>query len=191
MREAQLASWLARSQAETSVDRMLAEPVRPRAVTARAALGILAASRRFGIAALGLQARRSRGGAGVPNGLGVLADEIDQSFAVLEEALRGRTDPAPLPQLRAAQVELARHIGTTSAEAATSLAADTDLMVDSVNTIAHLLHRLRANDGAKPPDANDGARPPDANDGARPPDANDGARPPNADGAEKPGTGRA
>jgi hypothetical protein len=100
----------------------------------------------------------------------------------LEDALRGRTDPAPLPQLRAAQVEVARHIGTTSAEAATSLAADTDLMVDSVNTIAHLLHRLRANDGAKPPDANDGAKTPDAN---------DGSRPPYADGAEKPGTGRA
>jgi hypothetical protein len=55
-------------------------------------------------------------------------------------------------------------------------------MVDSVNTIAHLLHRLRANDGAKPPDANDGAKTPDAN---------DGSRPPYADGAEKPGTGRA
>jgi hypothetical protein len=156
MRAAQLASWLARSEAETSVDRMLAEPVRPRAVTARAALGILAASRRFGIAALGLQSRRTRDQAGAPDELGLLASEIDQSFAILEDALRGRTDPPPLPRLRDAQVELARRIGATTADAATSLAADTDLMVDSVNTIAHLLHRLHANPGAKAPDTGPG-----------------------------------
>jgi uncharacterized membrane protein YccC len=180
MHAAQLASWLARSEAETSVDRMLAEPVRPRAVTARAALGILAASRRFGIAALGLHSRRTRDRVVAPDELGLLASEIDQSFAVLEDALRSRTDPPPLPQLRTAQVELARRIGATSADAATSLATDTDLMVDSVNTIAHLLHRLHANDGAKAPDSNRGAKAPDSNRGAE----TSGAAPPDGAAAD-------
>ena len=143
MRSAQLASWLARSVAETSVDRMLAEPVRPRAVTVRAALGILAASRRFGIATLSLRARLSRAAPVSSGKLRALAREIDESFTILEDALRRHADPEPLPRLRDAQIALAKRLDATPDGNATSLAADTDLMVDSINTIAHVLHRLR------------------------------------------------
>ncbi|MBD5604270.1 MAG: FUSC family protein, partial [Candidatus Eremiobacteraeota bacterium] len=156
IRSAQTASWLARSSAETSVDRMLAEPVRPRALTVRAALGVLAASRRFGIAALGLHARLSRARPVATSRLRTLATEIDDSFEILEDALRRHADPAPLPDLRDAQIALVKRMGETHRNDATSLDADTDLMVDSINTIAHVLHRLRTagdGNGSAPPDA--------------------------------------
>ncbi len=146
IRLAQRESWLARSNAESSVDRMLAEPVRPRAITVRAALGILAASRRFGIATLGLYARLSRSPAVNTSKLPTLASEIDASFGILEDALRRHEDPAPLPQLRDAQIALAKRLDETPGGDDSSLGADTDLMVDSLNTIAHVLHRLRESD---------------------------------------------
>ncbi len=63
IRQAQVAAWLARSNAEASVDAMVNEPVRPKAVSVRAALAILAASRRFGVASLTLQSRLERAAA--------------------------------------------------------------------------------------------------------------------------------
>ncbi len=143
---AQVGSWLARTNAEASVDRMLAEPVPPRAVTVRAALGILAASRRFGVAVLGLQARRSRASEIPRDKLGILAREIDASLAIVADALRRHADPAPLPELRDAQIALVKRLDATPGGDVTALGADTDLMVDSVNTMAHLLHKLRASD---------------------------------------------
>jgi hypothetical protein len=151
IRHAQRESWLARSNAESSVDRMLAEPVRPRAITVRAALGILAASRRFGIAMLGLYARLSRSNAVTTSKLPILANEIDASFAILEDALRRHEDPAPLPQLRDAQIALRMRLDETPGGDDSSLGADTDLMVDSLNTIAHVLHRLRESEAARNP----------------------------------------
>jgi hypothetical protein len=125
---------------------MLAEPVRPRAITVRAALGILAASRRFGIATLGLYARLSRSHPVTTSKLPALADEIDASFAIIEDALRRHEDPAPLPQLRDAQIALTARLDELPGGDDSSLGADTDLMVDSLNTIAHVLHRLRESD---------------------------------------------
>ncbi len=151
IRHAQRESWLARSNAESSVDRMLAEPVRPRAITVRAALGILAASRRFGIAMLGLYARLSRSNAVTTSKLPTLANEIDSSFAILEDALRRHEDPAPLPQLRDAQIALRTRLDETPGGDDSSLGAGTDLMVDSLNTIAHVLHRLRESEAARSP----------------------------------------
>ena len=143
VRTAQRESWLARSNAESSVDRMLAEPVRPRALTVRAALGILAASRRFGIAALGLDARRSRARAVPKEKLETLAGEIEVSLDIVADALRRHADPAPLPELRDAQIALVRRLHAAPDGDTTALAADTDLMVDSVNTMAHVLRKLR------------------------------------------------
>ena len=143
IRDAQRDSWLARSSAEASVDRMLAEPVRPRAVTVRAALGILAASRRFGIAALGLQARLPRAHDIPREKLTTLTDELEAGLGIVSDALRRHADPEPLPHLRDAQIALAKRLDASPGGDDTSLAADTDLMVDSVNTMAHVLHRAR------------------------------------------------
>ncbi len=150
IRAAQLAAWLARSNAEASIDAMVGEPVRPKAVTARAALAILAASRRLGVAALTLQARLERT-ARLPDcarpALAVLADHLDAALETIAGALRRHGDPLPLPPLRAAQIALKRALDLQPDAQLGALVSETDLMVDAVNTIAEVLHRLRAEGG--------------------------------------------
>jgi hypothetical protein len=152
--------------------------VRPAAVTVRAALGILAASRRFGIAALSLQSRLARVRPVRASKLDELAKEIDASFEILEDALRRHADPTPLPHLRDAQIELAKRLDAAPGGDPTSLAADTDLMVDSLNSIAHVLHRAREGEA---PGARDFAGPAESDDaelaaGAEPADEGGKAR---------------
>ncbi|MEA2665997.1 MAG: hypothetical protein QOI11_2941, partial [Candidatus Eremiobacteraeota bacterium] len=150
LRNAQIAAWLARSNAEASVDAMGNEPVRPKAVTVRAALAILAASRRFGVAALTLQARLERT-ARLPDcarpALGVLADHLDAALETMAGALRRRADPLPLPPLREAQIALKRALDLQPDAQLGALVSETDLMVDALNTMAEVLHRLRAEGG--------------------------------------------
>jgi len=142
IRDAQLASWLARSNATASVDQMIAEPVRPRAITVRAALGILAASRRYGIAILTLFARLERGAAIAQNTLETLTAQLDTSMCMLAEALRENHTPDALPRLRDAQVELKRAFDQTGDASLGALVSETDLLVDSVETIAEIIAHL-------------------------------------------------
>jgi len=138
---AQLAVRLARTNAETSVDRILAEPVQTRTIRVRAALGILAATRRFGLAVLTLQSRLPRAHpVGVPE-LRILRDAVDASLTQLATALRERFEPAPLPALRDMQIQLKTALEGTAAAHDGMLVSETDLIVDSVKTIADLLHR--------------------------------------------------
>ena len=147
---AQVAAWLARSNAEASVDAMVSEPVRPKAVTARAALAILAASRRLGVAALTLRARLERS-TRLPDrarpALEVLADRLDAALETVAGALRRQGDPLPLPPLREAQIALKRALDLQPDAQLGALVSETDLMVDAVNTMAEVLHRLRAEGG--------------------------------------------
>lgn len=142
IREAQLEVWLARSNAEATIDRMASEPVRPRAITLRAALGILAASKRFGIATLTLQSRLSRSAHVAQSALETLVDELDTSLRSIGRALRDDTDLEALPRLRDAQVDLKRAYDETPESNLAALVSETDLLVDSVETIAGILHRL-------------------------------------------------
>jgi uncharacterized membrane protein YccC len=146
--KAQLAVRLARSTAETSVDRILAEPVHPRNVPVRVALGILAATRRFGLAALTLQARLPRAAAVKDPQLGILRDALDTSLALLASALRAHADPPELPPLRDLQIGLKDSLTLSAPHEASMLVSETDLLVDSVNMIADLLHRLPGRDPA-------------------------------------------
>lgn len=147
---AQVAAWLARSNAEAAVDAMVSEPVRPKAVTARAALAILAASRRLGVAALTLRARLERS-TRLPDGarpaLGVLADHLDAALETIAGALRRHGDPLPRPPLREAQIALKRALDLQPDAQLGALVSETDLMVDAVNAMAEVLHRLRAEGG--------------------------------------------
>jgi uncharacterized membrane protein YccC len=143
---AQLAVRLARTNAETSVDRMLAEPVHTRAVGVRAALGILAATRRFGLATLTLQARLPRALPVSEPHLALLRDALDESLLLLADALRHRTDAGPLPPLRDLQIELRDAFSPSAAAEAAMLVSETDLMVDSVKMIADLIHRAQQHD---------------------------------------------
>jgi uncharacterized membrane protein YccC len=141
---AQLTTWRARSNAEASVDRMLNEPVAPTALTVRAALGLLAASRRFGLATLTLLARLDNPAATPVPTLRPLADALDQSLGEIAQALRARIAPAALPPLRDLQLAFADHASPD--ERSDALVGETDLMVDSANSMADVLRRLRENE---------------------------------------------
>jgi uncharacterized membrane protein YccC len=147
MHEAQMASWLARTNAEASVDRFLGEPVRPRAVSVRAALGMLAASRRAGLALLTLQAHVSDEPVAPGAKLEALRDGLLRSYDGLARALRDAGSPVEQPPLRELQIALDRELAARAGEPAASVAAETDLLVDSANTMADIIRRLRAAGG--------------------------------------------
>jgi hypothetical protein len=123
---------LARSNAEASVDRMLGEPPARQTLDPGVAVGILAAIRRYALALLALQARLERGTQPSVPGLDRLATEITAMLRALAAALRDGTPPANLPPLRQTYDALRSSSQST-------LIDETDLMVDSLNTIADLL----------------------------------------------------
>jgi hypothetical protein len=123
---------------------MLNEPVAPTALTVRAALGLLAASRRFGLATLTLLARLDNPAATPVPTLRPLADALDQSLGEIAQALRARIAPAALPPLRDLQLAFADHASPD--ERSDALVGETDLMVDSANSMADVLRRLRENE---------------------------------------------
>jgi uncharacterized membrane protein YccC len=123
---------LARSNAEAVVERMLAEPRSRASIAPRAAVGLLAALRRNALAALSLQAGLERGVTQPVPGLARLADEIATAFASIIDALMTGNAPLPLPPLRQTQVAL-------PPAAHEAVGHETDLIVDSINTMAELL----------------------------------------------------
>ena len=141
IRAAQAAAWRARANAQASVDQMAGEPVTPRALTVRRAAGILAATRRLGIAALTLRARVARI-SGAPHELiERFIDDLDAALCAIVAALHdGSTAPA-LPPLRADQIALERAFDESGDLAVEVLVSETDLMVDSIDTIAEILAR--------------------------------------------------
>jgi phytoene dehydrogenase-like protein len=122
---------LERSNAEAIVERMLAEPARRASIAPRAAVSLLAALRRHALAALALHAGLERGVRQPVPGMARLAAEMTASLTTLAAAVRTGTAPPVLPALRQTQLAL----GTTDA----LVEAETDLMVDSINTVAGLL----------------------------------------------------
>lgn len=122
---------LARSNAEATVERMLAEPARRGGLSKKAAVGLLAALRRHALAALALHAGLERGVHEPVRGMGRLGAEMTASLASLAHALRSGVAPPRLPPLR----QTRRALGATDA----LVDAETDLMVDSINTAADLL----------------------------------------------------
>jgi uncharacterized membrane protein YccC len=135
---------LARSTAEASADRLAVEPHRVEARLGGSVQGILAAARSIATAGLTLHARLPAAAATPRPELGRLITEVTQSFAGLAEALRTRTAPPRLPDLRACHTDLSEHWRTGAAEGnaavdAALLDTETDLLVDSLDTIEALL----------------------------------------------------
>jgi uncharacterized membrane protein YccC len=141
MRAAQVAAWRARSNAEGSVDQMASEPVRPRGLTLRTAAGILAATRRLGIAGLTLRARVERVDAAPHELIDHFAADLDIALRSLVEALHNGDAPAAFPPLRDDQIALKRALDERGDPAIAVLASETDLIVDSVDTIAAVIGR--------------------------------------------------
>lgn len=122
---------LVRSNAEAVVERMLAEPAARHAIPAAVAMGLLAAIRRHALGALALHAGLERGVEHPIRGVATLAGEMTMSLSVLASALRSGAPPQPLPPLRQTQLAMSERTGL--------LFDETDLMVDSVNTMASLI----------------------------------------------------
>ena len=132
VRRARSAARLARSNAEASLERALAEPERERGdVTAIA--GVLLASRSLAAAMLAIDARLLDEPARVPaRAVAPLADRLDAALAELASAARDQRSPIAFPQLGAGQEALA-------AAAPAWLARETAEVIDSLETMSHLL----------------------------------------------------
>ena len=133
--DSRAAARLARSNAEASIERMLGEPAAARRFDAQNAVGILAACRRYALAALALHARLDERPSRAYPELEVFGDHIARSLDALAHALRDGGPVPALPLLRDAEVAIE--------SAAPELAAEIDMMVDSVNTIAALIAKPR------------------------------------------------
>ena len=151
-----LAARLARANAEASVDRWLSEPAGRRSAAPgplhpETAQGILAAVRRYVWAALVLHGQLPSAGPDRPD-LHRLAVDVEDAFAAVAAALRTGAAPRRYPPLRATQVSTARHLlhsstkaggGPTPAPASVPadmlLVSETDLMVNAIDTLAHLV----------------------------------------------------
>jgi uncharacterized membrane protein YccC len=143
LRAAQVAAWRARANAEAAVDQMAGEPVRPRGLGIRTAGGILAASRRLGIAGLTLRARIARV-SGAPHAvIERFSADLDTALHLIVAATRSGELPAPLPALRNDQLALQRILDEGRDPAVEVLVSETDLIVDSTNSLASILARPR------------------------------------------------
>jgi hypothetical protein len=125
------AGRLKRSNAEALVERMLDEPAGRHAIPAPIALGLLAAIRRHALAALALHAGLERGVTESVRGIEELSRQMSVGLSALAQSLRAGTAPPPMPPLR--QTQLALHANNDL------VSDETDLMVDSLNTMASLL----------------------------------------------------
>jgi uncharacterized membrane protein YccC len=143
IRAAQIAAWRARSNAELAVDQMVDEPVRPRGISVRTALGILAATRRFGIAGLTLRGRIARTPGSPHAVIERFVADLDATLRAIVDALRTGEFGGTLPPLRNDQIALQRNLDEQRDPALEILGSETDLIVDSVNSMSAILARAR------------------------------------------------
>ncbi|HQZ38330.1 MAG TPA: FUSC family protein [Vicinamibacterales bacterium] len=153
--EIRASARLARSNAEAVVERMLTEPRTRDTMTPRTAGGIVGAIRRNALAALSLHAGLEHDGRGGLPGVQALASQAASSLMTLATAVREHTVPPRFPLLRQAQLALAT--------AANDVVSDeTNLIVDSIDTMAELLEKERTSPQGAPALNIDVARVPQA-----------------------------
>jgi uncharacterized membrane protein YccC len=130
---------LQRTNSEAALDRMELEPPRlhQAGIPLDTARGILAAARRFVLGVLTLHAHAPAADAPGRPDLAALAGALDAAMAWVAEGLRGRPGGGRPEGLRGLHDALVR-AGDADARAAL-LASETDLMVDSVNTLSELV----------------------------------------------------
>jgi len=123
---------LQRSNTEALIERMNAEPAARAAIARKGAIALLAALRRHALAALALHAGLESGQAHVVPGAKAFADDARVAFAQLADAVRSGVAPKALPPLRQRQAPIAQD---------PAIGVETDMMVDSINTMAEILNR--------------------------------------------------
>lgn len=132
LQQTRAAARLARSNVDVSVERVLREPIVRNRFDGDLALSLLAAFRRFALGALALHAGLNAGPGTRGPGLAQLRAEIIESLHILANALRHGVPPAPLPPLRQTQLALSGTVDVAVLE-------QTDVLVESINTVAALL----------------------------------------------------
>lgn len=136
---AQAVAWSSRAAAEASVDRMLGEPSRTHGIEAERALGVLAASRRVGLASLSLNAHFVHANHVVRPALDQLKNGLDDGLRCAIEALRENAECAAYPHLREVYRTLKDALTANGDRDAEMILFEADALVDSVNTVAGLV----------------------------------------------------
>jgi len=145
LEKARLTARLTRSNTEALVDRWLSEPAQRSELDQHQVLGVVAAVRNCVQGMLALHAQIPVDGPGCP-ALGPLASEFGAAMQTVAAKLRS-DQGGSLPPLRSTQLELTRLLGVDGAgpdtvsldPSAVLLAGETDLMVNSANTLGHLV----------------------------------------------------
>ncbi len=116
---------------QRGVERMLGEPASTRGSDAHVAVGVLAAARRYALGALALHARLDRQPERPRPELETLGRRLASTLDHLAGRLGQNGTSMPDQHLRETQLDVD--------DLAPDVAAETDMMVDSVNTMATLL----------------------------------------------------
>ena len=159
LQQKRLGARLARSNAEAGAARWMAEPVQDGALSKDTVLGLLASMAAYVRGVITLHARLPSSTPARPQ-LAPLNADLGIAMHTVAATLRSGTPAGPLPALRKTQLDLAGQLGywragarvegaavpaaMTSpadgeAEQALVLVTETDLMVNSVDTMGHLL----------------------------------------------------
>ena len=168
LQEKHLAARLARSNAEAAAARWTAEPVRDNTFSRDTVLGLLASAVTYARGVVTLHAQLPGSGPPRPE-LAPLVEDLKQAMNVVAATLRSGEPAGQLPRLRSRQLDLAHHLGyyrgadpntpngiavlamsnqsqdadegkaKREAEASLVLVTETDLIVNSVNTLGHLV----------------------------------------------------
>ena len=143
LQKGRLDARVARGNAEAAVTRWLDEPRSGAPLPRETVLSYMASIRACVQALLALHAELPAEGPGYPEAA-ALGGDIEQAFAVIADQVKGSSPAAPFPPLRSEQLALSAGLrsGRSSSTARTSavvLAGETDLLVDSVDALGHLL----------------------------------------------------
>jgi uncharacterized membrane protein YccC len=123
---------LIRSNTEALVERMNAEPAARASIDRRTVVALLAALRRHALAALAIHASLENGQAHAVAGAKPFLDDVRAAFERIESSVRSGVRPEALPPLRADHAAIAQD---------PDIGVETDMMVDSINTMAELLSK--------------------------------------------------
>lgn len=135
------AARLARSNAEASVDRLLAEPAGGQEIDPKIAAGVVASVRRSALASLALLSGVERGPRRAVPGVAALAEQVREALRALATAMR-TGGAVVLPPLRQTQLAIDATVDPL-------VGRETDVLVDALNSIAALMGSM-GSDPANP-----------------------------------------
>ena len=143
LQRTRLDARLARGNAEAAVTRWLNEPRSGTPLEHDTVMSFMASIRACVQALLALHAGLPAEGPGYPEA-GVLAGDVERAFAAIADRVKGSSPGASLPQLRKEQLALTAGLragggGSTEGASSVVLAGETDLLVDSVDALGHVL----------------------------------------------------